>query len=307
MKGPSRHALTQGLTAREAKSRLAAFGPNQFGKTRRLSTFFQLLFFFANPLVIVLLVASTISFAVGNWINASIIISMVLLSVVLNFTQSWRSRVAVKRLSSQVAPKATVLRDGVWQEIGRRDVVPGDLLRFGSGDLIPADARLLEVRDLPVQQSALTGESLPVRKTGSRDGQQPDTDETSVFLGTSVISGTATAIVTATGPQTRFGEVAGQLTSRPPETEFERGTRAFGYLIARIVFVRSICHSDVAQSVSEQAEPRINIYRMCDRLPGNDNSLSSGRRSIRFCSTSGRILPLSRRRDRHISSHRRVC
>src|ERR1035437_3399201 len=130
MKDARAPSLPQGLTAQEAKDRLEAFGPNQFGKTRRLGTFLQFLYFFANPLVIVLLIASTISFAVGNWINASIIISMVILSVVLNFTQTWRSRVAVERLSSQVAPKATVLRDGVWQEILRRNVVPGDLLTF---------------------------------------------------------------------------------------------------------------------------------------------------------------------------------
>ena len=121
----------------------------------------------------------------------------------------------------------------------RREVVPGDIVRLAAGDRIPADARLLEARDLHVQQAALTGESMPAEKdAGDLEvaPRQPADARNVVFLGTSVVSGTATALVVATGPATAFGDIAARLSTRPPETEFERGTRQFALLIMRTVF-----------------------------------------------------------------------
>src|SRR4030095_5415196 len=111
-----------------------------------------------------------------------------------------------------------------------RNVVPGDLVHLAAGDLVPADARLLEAKDLFLNEAALTGESLPCEKhvgQGTGDGM--------VFRGTSVVRGCGAAAVTATGPSTRFCHVVAQLTARPPETEFERGTRRFGLLILKVV------------------------------------------------------------------------
>ena len=129
-----------------------------------------------------------------------------------------------------------MLRDGTWQEIPLRQLVPGDVVRLSAGDLVPADARLLDSRDLSVQQSMLTGESLPADKMASADRTHgttgPDAPDL-VFLGTSVVSGTATALVTATGPRTLFGDIATRLGSRVPETEFESGLRRFSLLILR--------------------------------------------------------------------------
>jgi Mg2+-importing ATPase len=170
-----------------------------------------LLLLFANPLVIILLIASLVSATIGEVVNASIIIVIVLLSSALNFTQTARSHRTAERLRKEVAPVATVLRDGEWRVIPRREVVPGDLIQLAAGDLIPADARLVESRDLHVQQAALTGESLPVEKeANSRSQTAPDQSATAttsspesrdrVFLGTSVVSGAATAQVVATGP-----------------------------------------------------------------------------------------------------------
>jgi Mg2+-importing ATPase len=120
-----------------------------------------------------------------------------------------------------------VRRDGAWVEIARREVVPGDVIRLSAGDRVPADARLLDTRDLHIQEAALTGESMPVEKrAGARD---------MIFFGTSVVSGTATAAVVATGPATAFGDIAARLMDRPPETEFERGIRRFSVLIMRTV------------------------------------------------------------------------
>ena len=164
---------------------------------------------------------------------------MVALSVVLNFVQTYRSHRVAERLRDTVAPTATALRDGTWSEIRRRDLVPGDIVRLAAGDRVPADARLLEARDLHVQQAALTGESMPVEKdAGDLEvaPRQPADARNVVFLGTSVVSGTATALVVATGPATAFGDIAARLSTRPPETEFERGTRQFALLIMRTVF-----------------------------------------------------------------------
>lgn len=230
-----------GLTTAEAAQRLAQYGPNEPAPKHHATALAAGLRFFANPLVIILLLASAVSFLVGEHLNGVIIATMVVLSVALNFFQTYRSQQAADRLRATVAPQATVCRDGRWQEIPRREVVPGDLIRLAAGDMVPADAQLLEERDLHVQEAALTGESLPVEKsvlppdaTGATATDSNDEDR--VFLGTSVVSGTATALVTATGPATVFGDIAARLVVRPPQTEFERGTQQFGYLIMRTVF-----------------------------------------------------------------------
>src|SRR6185369_5402863 len=225
-------AGSTGLTQAEAKRRLAQFGPNEPAPTRRTAPLFQLLILLANPLAIILLVASGISAALGEVINASIIITMVLFSVALNFIQTYRSQKAVDSIRKEVAPTASVLRDSTWIEIPRREIVPGDVIKLAAGDLVPADSELLQTRDLHVQQAALTGESLPVEKS-ARSDQGSESDLHKVFLGTSVVSGTATAVVTATGKNTIFGDIATRLAQRAPETEFERGTRRFGFLIMR--------------------------------------------------------------------------
>jgi Mg2+-importing ATPase len=233
----------KGLSSDEARRRLAEFGPNEPAPVQRATVVKQALLLFANPLVIILLIAGLVSAVIGDVVNASIIIVIVLLSSALNFTQTARSQRTAERLRKEVAPIATALRDGEWQVIPRREIVPGDLIQLVAGDLIPADARLVESRDLHVQQAALTGESLPVEKEANSTSQTaPDQTTTAspesrdrVFLGTSVVSGTATAQVVATGPATAFGKIAQRLAEKAPETEFERGAKKFGLLIARMV------------------------------------------------------------------------
>lgn len=180
-----------------------------------------------------------ISALLGQVLNASIIAVMVLLSAALNFIQTFRSQLAAERLRLQVAPTATALRDGEWREVSRREIVPGDVIRLLAGNLVPADARLIQARDLHINQAALTGESLPVEKEAAAADsipQRSDEHRDSVFLGTSVVSGTATALVVSTGPATEFGDIAARLAARSPETEFDRGTRQFGFLIMQTVF-----------------------------------------------------------------------
>jgi Mg2+-importing ATPase len=227
------------LPTDEARRRLGEAGPNEPARAPRTAGLVQILLLLANPLVIILLVASAASAVLGERVNASIIVLMVALSVVLNFVQTYRSHRVAERLRDAVAPTATALRDGTWTEIRRRELVPGDIVRLAAGDRVPADARLLEARDLHVQQAALTGESMPTEKdAGDIEGaprQRADARNV-VFLGTSVVSGTATALVVATGAATAFGDIAARLSMRPPETEFERGTRQFALLIMRTVF-----------------------------------------------------------------------
>jgi Mg2+-importing ATPase len=225
-------ALT-GLDSREAEARLASVGPNEPAHARR-SPLAEIAPLLGNPLALVLLFASGLSALLGQTVDAAFIAAMVALSVVVNFVQTWRSQRAAETLRARVSPTATVMRDGTWTELPRRELVPGDLIRLSAGDLVPADARLLDARDLHVQQAALTGESLPAEKYAAAAEGDP---QGSVWLGTSVVSGTAVARVVATGGQTQFGDVVVRLSARAPETEFERGLRHFGLLITRTVLV----------------------------------------------------------------------
>ncbi len=228
----SANPSASGLSSAEAARRLAQYGPNDPAPKRQRPHFVELLSQFANPLVAILLLASVVSAFVGELVNATIIGVIVSLSVAVNFIQTFRSQRAADRLRATVAPMTTVLRDGAQAEVRRVDVEPGDVIRLRAGDLVPADARLLSAKDLHVQQSALTGESMPVEK----EFKEGDTSEaTVVLLGTSVVSGTASALVLATGPRTAFGDIATRLQVRPPETEFDRGIKQFGALIMKAV------------------------------------------------------------------------
>jgi Mg2+-importing ATPase len=218
-----------GLTAREAAARLRRVGPNEPAPPPRLLGLRQLARDLVNPLVLVLLLASVVAAAFGQFVSAAVTTAMIVLSVTLNFVQSYRSQQAAQRLRERVAQTATVVRDGAVCTVPLREVVPGDVVHLAAGDLVPADGRLLRAKDLFLNEAALTGESLP------REKHAGDGDHGLVLRGTSVVSGTGTALVTATGAATQFGHVVAQLSARPPETEFERGTRRFGLLILKIV------------------------------------------------------------------------
>jgi len=233
-------ATPQGLTAVEAENRLRQFGPNSIAKESRFALLGEILRLFLNPLVLILLGAATVSAVTGERVSAGIIITIVLLSVLVNFYQSFQARRAVEELRSQVAAKASVVRDGREQELPIADLVPGDTIRLNAGDLVPADARLLEEKDLQVRESALTGESLPVEKeaadlAGDHVGISQATN--SVFLGTTVQTGLATAVVARTGAATAFGAIAARLSQRPPETEFDHGIHRFGLMVTRVIII----------------------------------------------------------------------
>jgi Mg2+-importing ATPase len=220
---------------------LTEAGPNEPAPVRRTGVVWQLLALFANPLVLILLIAGGVSASTGDIGSASIIIVIVFLGIGVSFVQTYRSQRAVERLREGLAPTATALRDGSWHEVQRRELVPGDVIRLVAGDFVPADARLLQAKDLHVHQAALTGESMPVEKEAVGLGEPPrqlTEMRDAVFLGTSVVSGTATAVVELTGRATSFGDIAVRLVARAPETDFERGTRRFSLFVMKtIVFL----------------------------------------------------------------------
>jgi Mg2+-importing ATPase len=225
MSRPDRQATLQGLTSAEAAERLRRWGPNELAAPRRFQAARQIAGWLASPLIVILLLASTLSAVLGQLVSSIVIALMILLGVGLNFTQAYRSQVAARRLRERVSQRATVVRDGAAREIPAAEVVPGDLVHLAAGDLVPADGTLASAKDLFLNEAALTGESLPAEKHA----------EARVFRGTSVVSGVGVASIDATGAATEFGRVAAHLTGRAPETEFERGTRRFGFLILQVV------------------------------------------------------------------------
>jgi Mg2+-importing ATPase len=234
------HTTPAGLTSDDANRRLRLYGPNSFVRESRFAALFSFLRLVANPLVIILLIASGASLALGDRIGGLIIISIVLLSVLLNFVMEFQARHAVEKIQKQVATTAAVIRDGQERELLIAELVPGDIIQLNAGDLVPADARLIKETDLQVRESALTGESLPVEKSVADLplGKHGVADATnSVFLGTAVQTGLGTAVIVRTGRDTAFGEIAKRLTTQPPETEFARGIRHFGMMITWITML----------------------------------------------------------------------
>src|SRR6478735_508485 len=223
-----------GLAAAEAQSRLTTYGPNDAATVKRSPLWLQFLARFRNPLVIILLVASGLSAATGEVASFVIVVTIVTMSMTLDFVQEVRAQNAVEALRRSVAVQATVRRDGAPVSVPIDRLVPGDIVELIAGDLIPADSRLLESRDLFVNQALLTGEPYPAEKQASdaaMGAKNPAGASNAVFAGTSVISGTAAIVICRTGGRTALGHLATSLAEKPPATAFAVGIRRFGMLI----------------------------------------------------------------------------
>jgi P-type Mg2+ transporter len=232
-------AADQGLTTEHARQRLERFGANRLEprkRTDRLTLFLQQ---FKSPIVLLLLFAATLSYFLDDPADAIIILAIILASAALGFWQEYGATNAVEKLLAIVQIKATALRDGSPQEIPVDDIVPGEIILLRAGDVIPGDCLLLEARDLFVDEAALTGETFPVEKTvGILPAATPLGQRTNVlFLGTHVVSGTGKAVAVHTGKDTEFGQVSQRLRLKPPETEFERGVRRFGYFLMEVTLL----------------------------------------------------------------------
>ncbi len=234
------HSTASGLESAEAARRLAEHGPNVLRPRHRRRLALQFLSRFGNPLVILLLAAATLSAFTGDVASFVIIAVVIVLSVTLDFVQEFRAGQAAERLQQSVALRCRALRDGRPAEITADRVVPGDVVLLEAGSLVPADGRMLEARDLFVNQALLTGESYPVEKrAGELATPAPDagTASNALLMGTSIVSGTGSMLVCRTGSATALGEISDTLAARPPATAFEIGVRNFGLLILRLAIL----------------------------------------------------------------------
>ena len=224
-----------GLSAAEARQRREAAGSAPPpSRTKALRLFLQQ---FKSPLVLILVFAATVSVLTRDWVDAGIVLAIVLASAALSFQQEYRAGRAIEKLLARIAPSARVLRDGQPVTVTADDVVPGDVLVLSAGSLIPADARVIDADDFFVNQAVMTGETFPVEKHAEPVAESATMAERTnvVFKGTNVRSGTARALVYATGAGTEYGTIADRLALRAPETEFERGIRHFGQLLTQLM------------------------------------------------------------------------
>lgn len=235
----SLESTTEGITSKVAQERLSRLGKNTLEERVQATPLRLFLNQFASPIVLILIGATIISAFVRDWTDAVIIFAIILGSALLSFVQEYRASNATAKLKAQVNVKSKVLRDGKEQNIPTEEVVPGDVVVLSAGSLIPADGILLESKDCFVNQAVLTGETFPVEKQPGLVDQKASLSERSncIFMGTSVRSGSAKALIVKTGSQTIFGETAKRLTLRPPETEFEHGIRKLGYLLTEVMMI----------------------------------------------------------------------
>ncbi|MGO2155678.1 MAG: magnesium-translocating P-type ATPase, partial [Serratia proteamaculans] len=256
-----------GLTQDDAVERLEQFGVNQVAHEKAPHALVQLIAAFNNPFIFVLMVLAAISFFTDYWLPAQrgeeteltgviIILVMVSLSGLLRFWQEYRTNKAAETLKSMVRTTATVLRRSSYSaqpltlEVPIRELVPGDIIKLSAGDMIPADVRLLASRDLFISQAILTGEAIPIEKYDAMGNvsQKSSEDEVSsehallelsniCLMGTNVASGTATAVVVATGGHTYFGSLAKSIVGSRSQTAFDRGVNSVSWLLIRFMLV----------------------------------------------------------------------
>ncbi len=233
-------AIPAGLASSEAADRLKRVGSNVLRPPHKRALVLQFLARFKNPLVIILLIASAVSAFTGDVTSFLIIGSIVVMSVTLDFIQEHRAGKAAEELRQSVAIRVQALRDGKSIEIPAATLVPGDVVLLSAGCLIPGDGRVLRAQDFFVKQALLTGESYPVEKF-SRDlpdaGQDMADAVNAVFMGTTVVSGSATVLICRTGPDTALGRISDTLMTKAPPTAFEQGTQRFGLLIMRLTIL----------------------------------------------------------------------
>jgi Mg2+-importing ATPase len=229
-----------GLTQTEAEERARTTGANEVAQERKQGWLIRALKIIRNPLVILLTTLSVISYLTGDARAGTVMAVMVALSVGLRFWQEARADSAAEKLKAMIHVTATVVRDGTAREIPLRDLVPGDIIKLAAGDMIPGDVRLLSSKDLFVSQGSLTGESLPVEKfhdPETNEESSPTELKNTCFMGTSVESGTATAVVVVTGVQTYLGSMAHSITGERVQTSFDQGLNRFTWLMMQFMVV----------------------------------------------------------------------
>ena len=249
-----------GLSSKEANLRLAKYGMNEIEPPDRKSLPRIFISQFMNPLFYILFAATIIAYLVGDHTEALIILVMVLVTGSMGFFQEYRSEKALEELRKYVSMTAHVLRDGQAIEINTKYLVPGDIILVAIGDIIPADARLIEAHMLEANESVLTGESNPVQKEAiplEKENPAPQDQHNTLFMGSTLSAGSGKAIVVLTGKETYFGKSAASLRVPAPQTDFERSIRDFGSMLVKVIIgmtvfifvVNSFLHQNILQSL----------------------------------------------------------
>ena len=234
-----------GLSLAQCQERLAAFGPNVVNREHKTTILGELWGRLYNPLNALLLTLTVTSYALGDLRAAIVILTMVVLAVVTAFIQEHRSNEAAARLRAMVHTRASVRRTPTpagdpFVEASLKSLIPGDVVRLSAGDMIPADLRLLEAKDLFINQSALTGEAMPTEKFADA-AMKPASDPLDLpnlcFMGANVVSGYGVGVILRTGPSTFFGQLAKDLEGKQPPTAFDRGIEKFAWLMIRFILI----------------------------------------------------------------------
>ncbi len=229
-----------GLTVVEAAARLEQMGANELSRSGR-TLVSLLLSQLRSPLLGLLLAAACVSIVVGERTGGGIILAIMALSVGLGFVNEYRSEQTLASLREQTGRRATVLRGGAVTELPAAELVSGDVCLLQTGDVVPADLRLLEAAELTIDEAALTGEAYPAEKqVAAVDGATGAVHADCAYMGTVVRSGRGLGVVAATGMQTRLGGVAGGLGERQPPTAFQRGLSSFAGLLAKVTGVLTV-------------------------------------------------------------------
>ncbi|MEX2308550.1 MAG: magnesium-translocating P-type ATPase [Pirellulales bacterium] len=228
-----------GLSTVEAVRRLGQYGPNELRERQQVTKSRVLWNQVRSPLLLLLFFAVIVSVMANEWPDAVIVLVILSASIGIGFSREYRAETAAAKLQARVRTRASLMRDGRQVSMPARDVVPGDVVLLSAGSLVPADAIILEANDFFVNEAVLTGESFPVAKKSGVVAEVASVAQCTncVFLGTNVRSGSARCVVVETGRATQYGRIAHRLSLRPPETEFDRGIRHFGYFLASAMLV----------------------------------------------------------------------
>jgi len=228
-----------GLSQTEALSRLKKYGLNNIKSKKRVSVAVLFLSQFKSPITLLLVAAALLSAGLGDVTDTIIILVIVLISSLLGFWQEKGAANAIDELLKLVRLNCSVLRDGEKKEMPMELVVPGDIVYLAAGDMIPGDSLIIESQEMFVDEAAFTGETYPVEKNECvlPADVQLSKRANSLFMGSHVISGKATALVIKTGRQTEFGKISSDLQHKAPETDFERGIRRFGFMLMEITLL----------------------------------------------------------------------
>ncbi len=219
----------QGLTTRQAINRSKILGYNQIDASKKRHPILKFLSYFKDPLILILIGAAFVAGLTGEIRSTIIILSLILLSVILNFYQEHKSDKAADKISKRIAISTQILRDGKKQDFNTKYIVPGDIIYLAAGDIVPADGKIITATDFYLNESSLTGESLPVEKDANQNNL--------IFSGTNVVSGFGQFLVTAIGLETEFGQIAQKIVAPETANAFEKGIKDFGFLIIRVIAV----------------------------------------------------------------------